>query len=499
MKNFYVPNRFKGRTGYQIFVDRYFRGGQQITEMEGRRLKNWDDAIPDWKPDGDGEYRNEYFYGGNLQGITQKLDFIKNMGFNMIYWSPISKTHTNHHYDVEDQRIIDPYIGTREDFRRLCDEAHKRDILVCVDLVFNHMGARSFAFQEALRKNPKYVKWFEWDGNGNPVYWYGFKDMPQCNKYNPEYMEYTCDVARKYIIAGADGIRLDLGEKLPPEFLRRFVAFVKKLNPETLIVSEMWGFDTHREISQLDGTQVDSVMNYPLADAILRWTRWGNHLHMQYTLSELAKYPEATKDVLWNFLDSHDVPRAATMLVGEGMYQDPIHGNPIWDIEGPWRHENWFDTYGFRQWSFEHDAIDMQKAIPLLKQASLQQYIMRGIPIVYYGTEAGLYGYKDPFNRKPYPWDNLNYELLDHYKKMGQMRKHFVDIFATGTQEQWYTPETAKIVRTHNGQSIVTWINRTNHEVKAYDIDYGGAEVLNINNCSNKVLSPQGAIVMFYQ
>ena len=82
MKNFYVPDRFKGRTGYQIFVDRYFRAGPPIPEVEGRRLKDWKDSNPDWRPDADGVYRNEYFYGGNLQGIIQKLDFIKSLGFN---------------------------------------------------------------------------------------------------------------------------------------------------------------------------------------------------------------------------------------------------------------------------------------------------------------------------------------------------------------------------------------------------------------------------------
>ena len=496
MKNFYVPNRFKGRTGYQIFVDRYFRAGPQITNMEGRRLKDWNNPIPDWRPDADGVYRNEYFYGGNLQGIIQKLDFIKRIGFDLIYLSPISQTHTNHHYDVEDQLIIDPYIGTWEDFSKLCDEAHKRDILICVDLVFNHMGARSKAFQEAIHGNSNYAKWFEWNSKGNPIYWYGFTDMPQCNKLNPEYQEYTFEVARKYVTNGADGIRLDLGEILPIEFLRNFREYVKKLNEEVLIVNEMWDLDTKREVSQLDGTQADSVMNYPLGDAILRWVRWRNDLHINYTLEELTKYPDQSRDVLWNFLDSHDVPRAITMLVGEGMLQNPYSGR-IWDIEAPWRTPYGFDTYNFRRWERNHEEIDMEEGIKKLKLASLIQYLMKGTPIVFYGTEAGLSGYKDPFNRKPYMWQNINYELLNHYQTIGQMRKTFKEVLATGKQEVSINPETMKIVRFHNGKKIVGWINACDYEIRVNDIDTGGSEIININNCSGKILNPYGAVVYF--
>lgn len=151
MDKIYIPNRFKGRIGYQLLVDRYCRAGPEPPAMEGRRLKSWTDSVPDWWPDQDGEYRNEYFYGGNLQGIIQNLEYITKLSADLLYLSPISKTHTNHHYDVEDQRVIDPYIGTWDDFTSLCIKAHERNMLVAVDLVFNHMGAKSEFFQKALQ------------------------------------------------------------------------------------------------------------------------------------------------------------------------------------------------------------------------------------------------------------------------------------------------------------------------------------------------------------
>ena len=354
MDKIYIPNRFKGRIGYQLLVDRYCRAGPEPPAMEGRRLKSWTDSVPDWWPDQDGEYRNEYFYGGNLQGIIQNLEYITKLSADLLYLSPISKTHINHHYDVEDQRVIDPYIGTWDDFTSLCIKAHERNMLVAVDLVFNHMGAKSEFFQKALQGDERYRNWFEWDERGNPVYWYGFKDMPQTNKLNPDYQEYACEVVEKYVTAGADCIRLDLGEILPKEFVQKIKQRARSINPEVLIVSEMWDFALFRSNPQIYDGQVDSVMNYPLSDAIIRWVRYGNHLHFSACMKNLAKYPKEVHDVLWNHLDTHDTPRALNMLAGNGMTENPFSGR-IWDIEGPWRRNDGFDTYNFRKWEAEND------------------------------------------------------------------------------------------------------------------------------------------------
>lgn len=428
-RNFETPSRFKGRTGLQIFVDRFYREGPPPEPIPGRILKEWSDSTPNWQPDSNGIYQNDYFYGGNLRGITVKLDYIKENGFDLIYLSPIGLSGTSHHYEPTDQLQIDPWIGTWEDFQELCREAHKRDILIVPDLVFNHMGVKSPIFQAALtNSSSKYHDWFE-RKNGNPVFWGGFDNMPQCNKLNPDYQEYACSVAAHYVKMGADGIRLDLGENFPYEFMRKFRKEVKSVNPEVLIVNEMWGFDNHRTVPQLDGMQADSVMNYPLADAIIRWVRYGNDAHFCYNIGEIMKYLKQAQEVLWNFLDSHDTPRAINMLVGDGILQDPYRG-ACWDIEGPWRHDGWFDTYAFRKWELEHDHIDMEKARQSLILASTIQYFMPGIPIVFAGTEVGVTGYKDPFNRKPYPWSNPDQEILGHYRALGELRRNNRDFFS---------------------------------------------------------------------
>ena len=430
IRHFETPKRFKGRTGLQIFVDRFYREGEPPKPMEGRILKEWNDSVPNWQPDENGVYQNDYFYGGNLKGITSKLDYIRKNNFNLIYLSPLGLSETSHHYEPTDQLQIDPWIGTWKDFCELCEEAHKRDILIVVDLVFNHMGTKSSIFQEALKKqDSQYHDWFEWDKNGNPIFWSGFDNMPQCNKLNPDYQEYACQVSSHYIKMGADGIRLDLGENFPREFLTKLRNEVKRLNPEALIVSEMWKLDTERLDTQLDGTQVDSVMNYPMADAILRWVRYGNVSHFNYMFDQIKKYHKQVQEVLWNFLDSHDTPRAINLLVGDGITEDPYKGDS-WDIESPWRHEGFFDTYGFRKWEFEHENIDITIAKQSIMAASAIQYFIMGNPIVFAGTEIGTTGYKDPFNRKPYNWDNPNQEILEHYRKLGELRNKHREFFS---------------------------------------------------------------------
>ena len=497
MSILHVPEKFKGRIGYHIFVDRYRRSKKEIPHVEGRKVKAWNDAMPDWWPDQDGEYRNQYFYGGNLEGITEELDYIAKLGVNLLYLSPISATVNNHHYDVGNQAVLDTYIGKWEDFANLCAEAHKRNMLVCVDLVYNHMGATSIFFQQALQGDEKYKSWFEWDERNNPVYWYGFRDMPQTNKMDTKYQAYTSKVTAEYIKHGADGIRYDLGEILPKEFLENQQKIIHELNKDILTVSEMWDFAINRENPQIYDGQVNSLMNYPLADAILRWVRFGNYLHLNACINSLAKYPVEVQDVLWNHLDTHDTPRAITMLAGEGMLENPYSGR-IWDIEGPWRTNRGFDTYAFRKWEAEHDKVLHGNAIGMLKIAALIQYLMKGNPILFYGTEVGVSGYKDPFNRKTYPWQQENKELRQFYIGLGQMRNNNLDILKEGDQQINAHSNVLEITRRSKAGTMVAFINRAkeNQQIYApYVRTLQAKKIFDINGGDDQFLPSYGAIV----
>lgn len=468
-----TPEQFKGRIGYFIFVDRFCRGNESpLNPVEGRILKDWEDSVPNWWPNEKGEYPNNYFYGGDLQGITRRLSYLKMLfGVDLLYISPISKTPSSHHYDVDDQHVIDPWIGSWEDYKRMCDKAHSLKMLVCQDLVFNHMGAYSKIFQEALNNpNSHYHNWFEWGKNGEPIFWYGIKEMPQCNKLNHEYQEYVLSVVETYLKAGADGIRLDLGEHLPRELMYKIMDKAKSINPDVLIVSEMWDLATENGNRQIFDGEAHSVMNYPLGDAICRWLRYGNYMHFEYTVKELAKYPKQVQDVLWNFLDSHDNPRLANLLVAPGMQQDPFKGR-LWRMEDSFMLPNGqCDTYAFRKFEAENDGkFDLSRAYELSKMASLMQYVMPGNPIIYYGTEVGLTGYKDPWNRKPYPWDNVNEDMLEHYSRLGRLRKKNEDILRDGSLDFYVDSKKAVIRRKKDGEEIEVSIYRdkTMKECKA--------------------------------
>lgn len=499
----HIPEKFLGRIGYQIMPDRFCRAGPKPEPMEGRIIKSWDNFEPSWKPEADGEFRNRDFVGGNLKGIASKLDYIKNMGFDLIYLNPISFSDTYHHYDILDQTMIDPYIGDWQDFEEFCQEAHKRDMLVVVDLVFNHKSIMSESVQKALKGDQKARKLFEYnEGTGKLNHWDVFEDFIQCNKLDPDFQEEACRIGELYVRKGADGIRLDLGEKFPKEFMDVFSARVKAVNSEILIVNERWkhATDNGRYIDN-----ADTVMNYPATDAIMRWVRWGNFQHLLYTFQRIAEYPEQVQNVLWNLMDSHDTPRALTMLVGAGMNEEPIHGDQIWNIESRWHKANSFLTYEFREWEYREgpNIAAIKVARKKLNVALFICYNLCGNPFIFSGTELGVYGYKDPFNRIPYPWHIANQiargfknEVFTNVVNLGQYKKSNNDILATGSMQVEASSDIAKIVRSNNQGTIIAFANRSNNVQKLGNLYQNSTVVFNSGNNSSTELEPYGCIAL---
>mgnify|MGYP005778989119 CR=1 FL=1 len=489
-----VPDIVKGRTGYLVMVDRFCRDGEALPHMRGRKIKRWNDPVPDWQPDKDGEYRNQYFYGGNLRGVTSKIDYLDKLGVDLVCLSPISKSNSYHHYDVHDQRVIDPYIGDWNDFAVLAKNLHKRGKILGVDLVFNHRSADSEFFKKALAGDERYRKWFEWDKEGKPVYWYGFKDMPQCNKLDHSYQDFCCEEAMMYVRNGADVIRLDLGENLPREFLIKIRTATRKINPNVVFVNEMWHSPLEKENPQIYDGQADSVMNYPLTDAILRWVRYGNYAHLEACMKKLAKYPIQVHDVLFNYLCTHDTPRERNMLAGEAMVEDPFKGF-IWDIEQWWRTIFGFPTYDFRKWEWENDDKLSPIVNELQKLAVLILYLMKGNPIIFYGSEVELCGNKDPFCRKPFPTEKQNMDMLNYYIGLGMMRTSNKDILATGDMFVSGDSNVLEIIRRSANGVIVAFINRTGNHQKINAFYPGSREIFSLNGSNQSILNPYGAFV----
>lgn len=482
-----------GGTAYQIFPDRFYRSSDTPLFHEGRVIKSWDDRMPNWKPNDEGIFMNDYFYGGDLKGITSKLDYLKDLGISIIYLTPIGRSSTYHHYDPENHMELDPFLGTWEDFSELCETAHKKDILVIVDMVFNHTGINSIYV-----KDERYYDWFERNDEGNYCGWSDFMDLPQCNKLNKEYQKAMKAVAEKYLAHGADGLRLDLGENLPKEFLMT-IAEVKEKYPKTLIIGEMWGIATNRgEDAKIFNGELDSVMNYVMADAILRWVHFGNHIHFSHWFNRVYnEYPIDVQNCLLNNIGTHDTPTTMIMVAGKRMNEDVFSGW-IWDIEKYWKKEGEeFNTFEFRQYEADNDKMygeEYEIAKKLTKIAIAIMYFIPGIPCLYQGTEIAETGYKDPFNRKPYDWNKREEGMRDFVRAMGNIRKYNRDLFATGSARILALDERVLVMeRFLENERIVLAVNRVSEgaRISLQDIEV----VYNSGGCTREYLPGYGVLV----
>lgn len=451
------------RTAIQIVVDRFARSGDSPKPMSDRVLKDWNDRVPNWQPDQEGKYKNDFFYGGNLKGVEDNLEYLKKLGFDMIYLTPIEESSSYHHYDVGNQEKIDSWIGSWNDLRSLCAKAKEFGIIIVCDLVFNHTGVNSVYFN-----NSQYSSWYRKNSDGSFSYWWGFKDLVEIDTKNEDYRETMKRVVLKYLENGVAGIRLDLGENLSREFLYTLQE-VKEQFPNMIFIGEMWELASRKQDGKIFDGQLDSIMNYPLADAILRYVRYGYVEHFQSIFNEINdKYPVEVKNVLLNNLGTHDTPMTLSMLSGEGMNPDVFSGC-IWDIESPWRHGEQFDTFQFRKFEADHDTLtndQYREAENLSKVAIAIMYSMPGIPCIFQGTEIGDTGYKDPFCRKPYKWNFQNDSMKVFISSLGFTRQNNYDIFSGGKAKILYIDGNILIferyIEENNCRSkIVLAVNRT--------------------------------------
>lgn len=420
-KGFTTPKWPSGGVMYQIFPDRFNFSGEEkkLKRTDFTRNKDWY-ALPVWAPNENGEITNSDFFMGDLKGITQKLSYLKDLGVSCIYLNPIGEAYSNHRYDTGDYSNIDPILGTEDDFKELCTKAKEMGIRVINDGVFSHTGSDSVYFNRSGRygnsgayrdKSSPYYSWFkfhEWPDKYHS--WWGFDTLPEVIETTPAFNEYINGkdgIIRKYMRLGNSGWRLDVADELPDVFMENLRKSAKEENPEAFIVGEVWEDASNKESygarrKFLLGEQLDSVMNYVFRNAILDFCKGQDARYvMSAIMSVVENYPRPVLKVLMNSLSTHDTERALTVIAGE-----PLNGRD-------------------RKWQAETHLTDEQKkrGLTLMKIASAMQYTLPGFPCVYYGDEAGMEGYRDPFNRCCYPWGREDKELLDWHTKLGQIRK----------------------------------------------------------------------------
>lgn len=429
-EDFRTPSFVKGGVMYQIFPDRFARSGEPHPVPEARVLRDDWGGIPEHLPDEHGKIRNNDFFGGDLRGIEERLPYLASLGVTCIYLNPVFEAHENHRYNTADYRNIDPLLGTNKDFERLCRVAlSDHGIRIVLDGVFNHTGADSLYFNKYGRygdegayrsKDSPYYPWYTFHRYPDEYEsWWGIDTLPNVNELDTSYANFMCGeegVLRYWLSLGASGWRLDVADELPDAFLDRLHATVKAASEENLIIGEVWEDATTKESygqrrRYLIGEQLDSVMNYPFKDAILEYIKEPDALRFRdRIMTVLENYPKPSVDTLMNSLSTHDTERAITRLAG-----DSGDGAP-------------------REWLAAHHLSPEQRAFggKLLQCAMVLQFFLPGVPCVYYGDEAGMEGYRDPFNRGCFPWDAADQEMTAFVRELAAIRASS-PVFREGT------------------------------------------------------------------
>lgn len=422
-----TPDFAKGNIIYHIFVDRFNRADGVKTKRKYRLHESFSES-PE-VVSADGKYYADDFFGGNFNGIREKLDYLEELGVGIIYLSPIFKAYSNHRYDTGDYLKVDELLGTEDDFKRLLDAAHEKGMKIILDGVFNHSGADSLYFNKFgtydslgayQSKSSPYYDWYYFKKFPDEyACWWGCDNVPDLNKSNKDYRTLVFGkngVVEKWQKLGADGWRLDVVDELPIDFVNLLIKKIKSVNKDALVIGEVWE-DASTKVSYgelrpyLLGDQLDGTMNYPFMNAIIAYVRDGDEKFFKDTVqSILENYPKETVYCLMNSLGTHDTIRII---------------NALSDV----RAHGWSKTHKL---GYKLPDSEYEKAKKKLYLASVLQFTLPGIPSIFYGDEAGLQGFDDPINRRPYPWGSEDKEILAHYKKLGRIRRENRAVFSGG-------------------------------------------------------------------
>jgi len=411
--NYIEPNWVRDSIFYQIFPERFYNGD---FDNDPPNKVSWTD-MPN---------RNNFF-GGDLQGIIQSLDYLQDLGINAIYLTPIFQAETNHKYDTTDYFKIDPHFGDMKIFSCLIKEVHRRKMKVILDGVFNHSGDHHWAFLDAIQKGPASPYWKWYNFYGFPIRKHfrtnyetgGIYYLPKWNIKNPQVRKYLFRVIRYWTERGIDGWRLDLPSSIDHEFWQDFRILVKGINPEAYLVGEIWGDAS----AWLQGDEFDGVMNYQIREIILQFfvektitaDAFDKHLN-----SMNQNYPPVTQEAMLNLLGSHDTPRIFTLCKG-----------------------------------------NKEK----VKLCIIFLMTYTGAPMIYYGDEVGLRGGNDPGCRKCMPWniDFQNNEIYKFYQRCIKIRKQHSALRKGSFQTLFAEREIYSFIRKREEETIIIIMNSNSH------------------------------------
>jgi cyclomaltodextrinase len=355
-----VPGWIKQAIFYQLFPDRFYNGDPN---NDPPNVKPWN-SLPTING----------FHGGDIAGIIQKMDYLIDLGINTLYLTPIFLSPSTHGYNTSDYFKVDPKLGDLETFRRLIKIAHKHQIRIILDGVFNHCGRGFFAFCDVLENQSEspYVDWFNISRFPIDAYssgdakdyqgWWKHKSLPKLNTYNPKVRKYIFDVAKYWLEQGIDGWRLDVPNEIDDDgFWAEFRSVVKKQNSEAYLLGEIWNVDPR----WVDESHFDGLMNYPMREVILQLLneRWTIEQCAERIQNIIRSYPQENINAMYNLLGSHDTERLRTLL----------------------------------------------GSLEKVNLAILILFSLPGAPAIYYGDEIGIEGGKDPDCRRAFLWNEKDW------------------------------------------------------------------------------------------
>lgn len=449
-----APSWYKEAIFYQIFVDRFYNGNEDKKIKSPKKnsflYATWEDS-PMYIKDCQGNIMRWDFFGGNLQGVIKKLDYLKELGIGGIYLNPIFQARSNHKYDTGDYLRIDEMFGDEETFQLLIDEAARRGIRIVLDGVFNHVGADSRYFNAfgnypelgaAESKDSPYYPWFNFFNYPSEYEsWWGVKDLPNVNENNPSYRDFIVGkegVIEKWTKMGIGGWRLDVADEMPDDFIKEIRTTMDSIAEDNILIGEVWE-DASNKIAYgkrrryLLGDEIHATMNYPFKDGVIAYLNGhvrARDLYVRF-MSLKENYPREAFYSALNNLGTHDTKRIYTEI-------DDVTRLSI--------------------------AVGMLLTFP-------------GVPCIYYGDEAGMKGESDPYNRGPYPWGNEVQEISAIYRNMMTLRKSD-DAFTEGEFIPFYQENLFGYIRMSEDSTYLIMINREPEEARLVINDAIGLESL---------------------
>ena len=452
-----VPTNKLGGIIYHIFVDRFNRSGKVKAKTGTVLCDDWR-TIPEYPAYPGAPLKNNCFYGGTLWGVIDKLEYISSLGVDTIYLSPIFDAASNHKYDTADYMSVDSMFGGDEAFSALIKKAKEFGIGIILDGVFNHTGSDSIYFNKYgsydsvgayQSEKSEYYSWYDFqDYPDKYTSWWGIDILPRIHPDKPDCRKYFVGkngVIAKYASMGIDGFRLDVADELSDDFISEIKAVLNKYNTESVLYGEVWedasnkiAYDKRKQYYL--GAELDGVMNYPVRKGILDFLTGSDPQALRYALGAVTNNaPKRIRDMQMNLLGTHDTLRILTALGGEkpqGRSNEYLSRARMNDLER---------------------GIAKRR----LRMAYAILATIPGIPAIFYGDEAGLEGYQDPFNRMPYPWGKEDLNLIKYYKKIGEIRRSN-DVYKDGDFELMFLDSRLLVFKRIKGDdAFITVVNNS--------------------------------------